>query len=268
MKDTYSVNSLLNEIDKDLLSEIYPEDDEMKEEVEANANYYFDTYEQYYGYTKEQFLQQNGFASLEDFHDYLKLDYRRNKYLDDYITKKIEDKEIDKYYKDNVFGDINTQHVLVEVSSSEDDGKLSDEDAKTLADEIIDKLNDGTSWEKIQKKYKDKITFEDLGYQSWDASLEQSFMDALVDMEDNSYSKEPVKTSYGYHVIYRLDQKKTPKLKEVKETIIDNIIADKKAEDANLGAKALISLREEKKIKFSDTVMKEKYEEYCEKYKD
>ena len=155
MKDTYSVNSLLNEIDKDLLSEIYPEDDEMKEEVESNANYYFDTYEQYYGYTKEQFLQQNGFASLEDFHDYLKLDYRRNKYLDDYITKKIEDKEIDKYYKDNVFGDINTQHVLVEVSSSEDDGKLSDEDAKTLADEIIDKLNDGTSWEKIQKKYKD-----------------------------------------------------------------------------------------------------------------
>ena len=91
-------------------------------------------------------------------------------------------------------------------------------------------------------------------------------MDALVDMEDNSYSKEPVKTSYGYHVIYRLDQKKTPKLKEVKETIIDNIIADKKAEDANLGAKALISLREEKKIDFKDTVMKEKYEELCKNY--
>ena len=128
-------------------------------------------------------------------------------------------------------------------------------------------LNDGTSWEDIQKNYKDKITFEDLGYQSWDASLEQSFMDALTDMDDNSYSKDPVKTSYGYHVIYRLDQKKAPKLKEVKEVIIENLITEKKSKDADLLYKALISLREEKNIKFSDTVMKEKYEDYCKKYK-
>ena len=267
MKNDYSISLLLDKIDNDLLTKLYPEDDEMNEEVDSNANYYFDTYEQYYGYTKEQFLEQNGFASLDDFLDRLKLDYRRNKYLDDYITKSIEDKEIDKYYKDNVFGDINTQHILVEVSSSEDDGKLSDEDAKTKAEEIIDKLNDGTSWEDIQEEYEDEITFEDLGYQSWDASLEQSFMDALTDMDDESYSEEPVKTSYGYHVIYRLDQKKTPKLKEVKETIIENIIADKKADDANLLSKALISLREEKNIDFKDTVMKEKYDTYCKSYK-
>jgi len=267
MKDNYSVSLLLNEIDKDLLNKMYPETDEMNEEVESNANYYFDTYKQYYGYTQEQFLEQNGFANLEEFYDYLRLDYRRNKYLDDYIKDGIDDKEIDKYYKKNVFGDINTQHILIEVSSSEDDGKLSDEDAKTKAEEIIDKLNDGTSWEDIQKKYEDDITFEDLSYQSWDASLEKSFMDALVDMEDNSYSEEPVKTSYGYHIIYRLDQKKTPKLKDVKETIIENMVADEKADDADLLNKALISLREEKKIDFKDTVMKEKYEEYCKSFK-
>ena len=267
MKDTYSVSLLLNEIDEDLLSKIYPEDKEMTEEVESNANYYFDTYEQYYGYTKEQFLSQNGFANLDAFMDYLRLDYRRNKYLDDYITNNLEKDEINDYYDDNVFGDINTQHILVEVSTSEDDKKLSDEDAKKLAEKIITKLNDGTSWEDVQKKYKDQITFEDLGYQAWDASLEESFMDALEDMDDNSYSEEPVKTSYGYHVIYRLDQKKKPALKEVKEDIIDNLIADKKADDANLLYKSLISLREEKKINFSDTVMKEKYEDYCEQYK-
>ena len=67
---------------------------------------------------------------------------------------------------------------------------------RKLAEEIITKLNDGTSWETIQKDYKDKITYEDLGYQSWDASLEEAFMTALTSMEDNSYSDEPVKTSY------------------------------------------------------------------------
>ena len=92
-------------------------------------------------------------------------------------------------------------------------------------------------------------------------------MDALEDMDDNSYSEEPVKTSYGYHVIYRLDQKKTPSLKDVKETIINNLIADEKAEDANLLFKSLINLRKEKNIKFNDTVMAEKYSQYCKQYK-
>ena len=268
MKDNYSINLLLNEIDSDLLTKIYPENDEMKKEVESNANYYYDTYEQYYGYTKEQFLSQNGFANQEEFLEYLRLDYRRNKYQDDYITKNLSDKEIQKYYDKNVFGDINTQHILVEFSANEEDkDKMNEEDAKKLADKIITKLNDGTSWEDIKKKYKDQITFEDLGYQSWDASLEESFMNALTDMDDNSYSEEPVKTSYGYHVIYRLDQKKAPKLKKVKDTIIENLIAEKKAEDTNLLNKALIELRKEKNITFSDTDMKEKYETYCKEYK-
>lgn len=270
MKNYYSVSLLLDEIDNDLLTKLYPENDEMEEEVKSNAEYYFNMYEQYYGYTEEQFLEQNGFSSYNAFLDYLRLDYRRNKYLDDYIEENITDDEIQKYYDENVFGDINTQHVLVEVKSDsdgEDSNKLSDEDAKKLAEEIITKLNDGTSWEQIQEEYKDQVTYEDLSYQSWDAALEESFMTALKEMEDNTYSEEPVKTSYGYHIIYRLDQKEQPTLKEAKTNIIENLSADKKSEDSNLLYKALISLREEKNIDFKDTIMKEKYKDYCDQYK-
>lgn len=266
MKDYYNVSLLLDQIDNDILTKLYEENEEMTQEVNSNAEYYLNMYEQYYGYTEEQFLSENGFSSYNDFLEYLKLDYRRNKYLDEYVEKNIEDKEIEKFYDENIIGDINCQHVLVEVSTSDDDEKLSDEDAKTLAQEIIDKLNDGTSWETIQKDYKDKITFEDLGYQAWDANLEESFMTALKDLEDNSYSTEPVKTSYGYHVIYRLDQKEAPKLKEVKEEIIETIIADKKAEDSELLYKALIELRKENKIEFSDTVLGSKYDAHVKKY--
>ena len=269
MKDYYSVSLLLDDIDNDLLTKLYPEDEELLKEVDSNAEYYLNMYEQYYGYTEEQFLEQNGFSSYNAFIEYLKLDYRRNKYLDEYVEEGLSDDEIQKYYDENVFGDINTQHILVEVAAEgeEDSDKLSNDDAKKLAEEIITKLNDGTSWEKIQEEYKDKITYEDLGYQSWDASLEESFMTALTEMEDKSYSEEPVKTSYGYHVIYRIDQKETPSLKDTKETIIENLISDKKSEDSNLLYKALISLREEKNIDFKDTDMKEKYDEYCAQYK-
>ncbi len=269
MKNYYSVSLLLDEIDSDLLTKLYPEDDAMTKKVNENAEYYLNMYKQYYNYTQEEFLEKNGFSSYNAFLDYLKLDYRRNQYLDDYVEKNLTDTEIQKYYDDNVFGSINTQHVLVEVKSSDDEdgNKLEDADAKALAEEIITKLNDGTSWETIQKDYKDKITFEDLGYQSWDASLEESFMTALKDMEDNSYSQEPVKTSYGYHVIYRLDQKEKPSLKKTKDTIVEKLVAEKKADDSNLLYKALISLRSEKKINFSDTVMKSKYDAYCKQYK-
>ena len=269
MKDYYSVSLLLDDIDNDLLTKLYPETKELVKEVEANAENYYNMYKQYYNYTQEQFLEQNGFSSHEAFVNYLKLDYRRNKYLDDYLEDSLTDEEIQKYYDKNVFGDINTQHILVEVSSGDEEksDKLDDEDAKALAEKIITKLNDGTSWEDIKKKYKDKVTFENLSYQSWDASLEDSFMNALKEMDDESYSEEPVKTSYGYHVIYRLDQKKKPSLKKSKEKIVENLISEKKEKDANLLYKSLISLRKEKNIKFNDTVMKEKYEEYCKKYK-
>lgn len=273
MKEHYSVSQLLDAIDSDILTKIYPEDDEMKEEVESNADYYINMYQQYYKYTEEQFLSANGFSSYDSYLEYLKLDYRRKKYQDDYVEENLTDKEIQKYYDENVYGDINCQHILIETSSSEDDSsdedseKLSDDDAKKLAEEIIDKLNDGTSWEDIQKDYKDKITFEDLGYQSWDSDLEDTFKDALRDMDDKSYSKEPVKTSYGYHVIYRIDQKKAPSLKKTKDTIVKNLVSDKESEDSNLLYKALISLREEKNIDFSDTDMKAKYDSYIKEYK-
>ena len=196
MKDHYSISLLLDKIDSDILTKLYKEDSEMKETTNSTAENYINQYKQY-GYTEEQFLSQNGFANYNDFLDYLKLDYRRKKYQDKYIEDTITDKEIEKYYEENVFGDINCQHILVPVKSSEDENAegLTEDEAKKLAEEIISKINDGTTWEDVQKEYKDKVTFEDLKYQSWDASLEESFLTAIKEMDENSYSKEPTKTS-------------------------------------------------------------------------
>ena len=278
MKNHYSVSQLLDQIDNDILTKMYPEDKKMTEEVESNAEYYINMYKQYYNYTEEEFLSANGFASRDAYLEYLKLDNRRKKYQDEYVKKNLTDDEIKKYYDENVYGDINCQHILVETKSddsssssssksSDNKNKLSDSDAKKLAQEIIDKINDGKSWKDIKKEYKDKVTFEDLGYQSWDSDLEDSFKKALKKMDNNSYSKEPVKTSYGYHVIYRVDQKKAPSLKKTKSKIIEKLVSKKESEDSNLLYKALISLRSEKNIKFQDTDMKEKYEKYIKQYK-
>ena len=270
MKSQYPINVLLDKIDNIILTKKYKEDDTMKEKVNSNAEYYLNMYKQYYtDITDEnELLEKMGFASYDKYLEYLKLDYRKTQYTEDYIKENLTDDEIQKYYDENVFGDINCQHVLVKVKSDDSSTEgLSDDDAKKLAEEIIKKINDGTSWEDIQKEYKDQVTYEDLGYQSWDASLETNFLTAIKDMDENSFSKEPVKTSYGYHVIYKLDQKKAPKLDKVKDTIIEKLVSSKKSEDQNITYKALINLRKENKLEFSDTVMKEKYETYCKQYK-
>ena len=265
MKDVYSISSLLDKIDNKILEEKYPETDEMNDELKQQAESYYSAYEQYYKMDKETFLSNNGFGSEKAFLEYLRLQYRRNTYAKDYIKTLISDKDVEKYYNDNVYGDINTKHILVKVDSS-----ASDEDkkkAEDLAKEIISKLNNGKSFDDVKEEYKDQITYEELGYKSYNANLESAYMEAMQKLDDNSYSKEPVKTSYGYHVIYRIDQKEKPSLDDVKEEIIDSLVSEKQSSDKNISYIALDKMREEAGLKFSDTVLEKKYNTYMSQYK-
>lgn len=264
MKEIYSVSNLLDIIDNKILEEKYPETDEMNTELNDQAESYYNMYKQYYGYSKEEFLTRNGFGSERAFIEYLRLQYRRTKYTDDYIKEQITDKEIEKYYEDKVYGDINTKHILVKVSSSATDEEKKK--AENLAKEIITKLNEGKSFDEVKDEYKDKITYEELGYKAYNASLESAYMEAMQKLENNSYTKEPVKTSYGYHVIYRIDQKEKPSLEDVKEEIITSLVSEHKSEDTSVQYKALEKMREDAQLKFTDTVLEKKYETYKSQY--
>lgn len=264
MKEIYSVNNLLDIIDNKILEEKYPETDEMNTELNDQAENYYNMYNQYYGYSKEEFLTKSGFGSERAFIEYLRLQYRRTQYTDDYIKEQITDKEIEKYYEDKVYGDINTKHILVKVSSSATDEEKKK--AENLAKEIITKLNEGKSFDEVKDEYKDKITYEELGYKAYNASLESAYMEAMQKLENNSYTKEPVQTSYGYHVIYRIDQKEKPAPKDVKEEIITSLVSEHKSEDTSVQYKALEKMREDAKLKFTDTVLEKKYETYKSQY--
>lgn len=264
MKEIYSVSNLLDIIDNKILEEKYPETDEMNTKLNDQAENYYNMYNQYYGYSKEEFLTKNGFGSERVFIEYLRLQYRRSQYTDDYIKEQITDKEIEKYYEDKVYGDINTKHILVKVSSSATDEEKKE--AENLAKEIITKLNEGKSFDEVKDEYKDKITYEELGYKAYNASLESAYMEAMQKLENNSYTKEPVQTSYGYHVIYRIDQKEKPDLEDVKEEIITSLVSEHKSEDTSVQYKALEKMREDAKLEFTDTVLEKKYETYKSQY--
>ena len=267
MKQYYSVKVLLNKIDNKILEEKYPENDEMKKNVQSTAEYYYSAYEKNYGYTKEKFLNEYGFSSEKEFLESLTLDYRRNKYYEDYALGLVSDKEVEKYYEDSVYGDIDSKHILVSVKKDSDTSGLTDEEAKKLANEIIEKLNNGTSWDDVVSEYKDQITSEDLGYQAFNASLEEAYVKEMRSLEVDSYSKSPVLTSYGYHIVYKKAQKDKPELKDVEQDVKEILAKEKKNADSNLYYKSLISMREEAKLEFSDTKLRDEYKEYVNNYK-
>lgn len=264
MKKKYSLNTFLNDLDRRILEKKYDNMDEIRKEAKENADGYYSYYSQA-GYTKEQFLSENGFANEDEFLDILEMNILRNNYLDEYAKSLISDKEINKYYEKDVFGDVNTEHLLVTVSS--DGTGLSDEDAKKLAKEIIAKLNGGAKWEDVVKEYKDKTTHEELGFRPFNASLESNYLSEMKNLGVGKYSTEPVKTSYGYHIVYKIEQKEKPSLDTVKDDIIDILATKEKDNDSNLIYKALDKLRKDNNLVFSDTVVEEEYNKYMEEHK-
>lgn len=265
MKDIYSVSSLLDKLDTKILTDKYPDTDEMDDEVTSQAENYYKAYEQYYKMSKEDSLKQNGFNTEKKFLEYLKLNNRRTKYVKEYTENEVTDKEINKYYEDEVYGDINTKHILVKVdSSASDDDK---KEAENLAKEIISKLDEGKTFDEVKEEYKDKITYEELGYKSYNAALEEAYKNEMKNLKDGEYSKEPVKTSYGYHIVYKIDQKEKPALEDIKDQIKEEIADEKISNDKNLYYVVLDKMRENANLKFEDTVLKDKYDNYMSQYK-
>ncbi len=141
---------------------------------------------------------------------------------------------------------------------------------ETLANEVYDKAKDCKSksdFEKLIKEYKGKTGISeatDLG-DFTKSSMVKEFSDAAFSMKKDTVS-HPVKTDYGYHVIYVYDVNKAdaPKMEDFR----DQLEASYKSEKAQEEYEALEKrLKEEANIKHEDKI-KDADEEYIDKLKE
>ena len=142
-----------------------------------------------------------------------------------------------------------------------------EKEKENLAKEIISKLNEGKTFDEVKEEYADSITYEELGYKSYNASLESAYMTEMESLANDSYSQTPVKTSYGYHVVYRIDQKEKPALEDVKDEIIETLADEIAADDTNLYYTSLDKMRTDAGFTFYDTVLESKYNTYMSQFK-
>ena len=259
MKEEYSMDLLLNKVDNVILTSLYPENNDMKVEVNKMADYYISMYESYYGYTEEKFLEANNFKNKEDFLKTLTLEYRRNEYYNEYLKKQITDNEIEKYYNENIFGDIETKYILVDSTK---------ENSKELAEKIINRIKNNEKYEDIIKHYGDRITSKDLGFVTYENDLSDAFITELIKLNDGEYTKTALEENNKYYIIFRISSKDKKSLEEVKDDIINKVVENKKKENDKSYFQALIELRKSNNVKFGDTDLAKKYEEYIKQYEN
>lgn len=265
LRDKYAKELMIDVIDKKILDDVYKNDADIEKQasnsIESIKNQYSDNW--------EETLKNAGYDSEDDLKDEYILNFQRQKAIDDYIKENISDAEIKKYYKEKTAGDIRCKHILISVKdeSKSDSTGLTDAEAKKKAEELIKKLDEGANFDDLAKENSNDTGSAskggDLGYFNKGDMVEE-FETAAYKLKKNEYTKKPVKTSYGYHIILKTDEKGKAKLSKVKDSIIETLVDDKLEEDPKLKVEALDDLRKSYKLKFKDSKMKKLYKEYID----
>lgn len=268
MKAKYGAATFIDLLDEKILDSMYKENDAEKDYIDNQMKDLEDSAKQN-NTTVANIISYYGFSDEEAFKDYIRLTYRRDIAVKDYIKKDIKDKEIKKYYEDDVYGDIKVKHILISPDTSDDmtteDKDKALKEAKKTAESIIKKLNKGEDFDKLAKKYSDDSSNAKKGGSlGWVSSgdMVEEFDAAAFKLKKGTYTKSPVKTTYGYHIIYKVDQKAKPKLKEVKSDILDSLAKEKLDSDATLQLNTLMKIRKDAGLKFEDKKLRNLYNSY------
>ena len=268
IKDKYALSVLIDMMDAQILNDKYKDTDEQKEDIKAQIEAWISQFG-----NEATLLQQTysawGIDTMDELEDYLKLQYKRNLAIEDYAKEKVSDDEINKFYEETIFGDITAKHILIKPETkdnmTEDEITKAEEEALKQAKEIITKLKNGEDFSKLAKENSDDEATASKGGELsafTHGTMTEEFEEAAKKLEKGKYTTEPVKTTYGYHIIYKVKEDEKPKLKVVKDDIIEELAQDKLTEDATLQITALEELRKDYKIEIQDKNLKTQYETY------
>ncbi len=145
-------------------------------------------------------------------------DIARKVYLEKTINEQITPAMIEKFYQD--------EYIAKFVSKKEMGAKHILLDNEKTAKEVIEKLNKGENFDKLAEKYTKDKTVE-LGYFTEDLMVPE-FVKAAKQLKKGQYTKTPVKTQFGYHIILLEDVRDSKPLPlEELEPQIKNILTQK-----------------------------------------
>ncbi|MGH1280459.1 peptidylprolyl isomerase [Bacillus basilensis] len=220
-------------LDKILLDKYKVSDDEAKKKVEELKKQMGDNFKAY--------LTQAGAKDEED----LKTKIKTQIAFEKAVKASVTEKEMKDYYKPK----LKASHILVK-------------DEKT-AKEIKEKLRNGEDFAALAKQYS-----EDPGSKEKDGELpefgpgemDSKFEEAAYKLEVGQVS-EPIKSSYGYHII-KLTEKKELKPFDQEKDNIRKELEQKRSQDQQWQQQFFKDLFKEADIKITDKDLKDTFKEF------
>ena len=150
------------------------------------------------------------------------------------ISDKTLKAEYDKRIAGAKLSEYKARHILLK----------TEEEAKT----VIAELDSGSKFEELAKKKSTGPSAKDGGDLGWfnPAQMVPPFSQAIAQMKKGSYTKKPVKTQFGYHVIKLEDTRKRtpPKFEDIKPQL-KMVLQNQRIQEyiTNLRKKAKIDIK-------------------------
>lgn len=265
MKKQYGTSVLINMIDTYIADKEIGDSEDADVYADSLISQYKLQYEQS-GMNFNDALINAGYENEEAFKKILISDYKMSEVSKKYLKEQVTDSEIEKYYKDKISAEINVKHILIipDVAEGTSDEAKSEAEvaAYNKAVDLIKQLDEGANFDELAKKHSDDTATASNGGAINNVTKEgyvTEFYNAAYALEDGKYTATPVKSQYGYHIIYRVSINEKKSLEDLKDSIVQSIVDEKIASDANLEMKAWDKVRSKYKLNIVDTNIKNTY---------
>lgn len=280
LKEKYALSTLLNMIDRKVLEETFPDN---IEKAKKSSESYLEALKENYD-SEDELLsaiqQYYGYITIEEYQDQIYLGYMQSYAMNEYAKEQVTDKEIEKYYKNEIENDIEISHILItpEVTDEMDDDQKTEaetkaeEKANNILLELKDSVKNGKkvsdAFSELAKKYSEDEATKDKG-----GSLGQVNKTTLGDtyteivqkaytLKDDNYYTKVIKTSLGYHIIMRNQTYEKKSLEDLKEEIIEILASDIMEDDKTLSVNALQHYRKQMGVNIEDSMLSTQYSNY------
>lgn len=256
---------LVNMIDTFITNQEITDSKEAEEYAASLIKQYKLSYKQN-GADFEAALISNGYANEDEFKKVIATDYKKSEIAKKYIKADITDDELKDYYDNHISDELSVKHILIapEVSDNATDEEKTNAENAALekAKNLIEQLNNGADFDTLAKENSSDAATKDNGGVINNVVKEgyvTEFWNAAYALENGKYTTEPVKTQYGYHIIYKVSHTEKKSLDEMKDTLYNKIVSEKISNDSSLEQKTWVKIREKYNLAINDSTIDSTY---------
>lgn len=182
-------------------------------------------------------IRQMGFSTIKDYQDQILI----NMLMEEALTKRTEitDADIEAYYETYV-PNITASHILVE--------------DKATAEDIIKQLDEGADFATLAAEHSTDTSNAQNGGSLGSfgkGAMVAPFEEAAFALESGEYSKTPVESEFGFHVILVEDNPEKGTLEEERENLREALLNEKLTDAAYLD-ETISAIMQDANIKISD----------------